>query len=66
MIPGVSEKTNWKLSPFTIPRILWRVVWTLEVIIDSCSPTNLLIRVDFPTLGLPIIFTNPLLCICQR
>jgi hypothetical protein len=27
--------------------------------IESCSPISLFIRVDFPTLGLPTIVTNP-------
>jgi hypothetical protein len=31
----------------------------LEVIIDRFSPTNLFIKLDLPTLGLPTILTKP-------
>lgn len=41
----------------------WRVVCALEVMIDSFSPTRAFISVDFPTLGFPMIFTKPDLCI---
>ena len=34
-----------------------------EVMMDILSPTSTFIKVDFPTLGLPTIFTNPALCI---
>ena len=37
-----------------------------QVIIDNFSPTKLFIKVDFPTLGFPIIFINPDLCTNQR
>jgi hypothetical protein len=30
--------------------------------IESFSPTSTFIKVDFPTLGLPIIDTKPALC----
>ncbi|GET46695.1 hypothetical protein RCZ01_19970 [Capnocytophaga felis] len=33
---------------------------------DNLSPTKAFIKVDFPTLGLPIIFTKPDLCIKQE
>ena len=35
---------------------------TLEVMLESFSPTRAFIRVDFPTLWLPMMFTNPYLC----
>lgn len=38
-----------------------RVVCALNVAIEMRSPTKIFIRVDFPTLGLPTIFTNPAL-----
>ena len=41
----------------------WRVVCALEVMIDSFSPTRAFISVDFQTLGFPMIFTKPDLCI---
>lgn len=64
--PGVSEKTTWCSASFTIPRIRCRVVCAFEVTIESFSPTSLFISVDFPTFGLPTIFTNPDLCaICS-
>jgi hypothetical protein len=40
----------------------WRVVCALEVIMLNFSPTKIFIKVDFPALGFPIIFTNPALC----
>ena len=49
--------------PLTIPIIRCRVVWAFEVMIDSLSPTRAFIKVDFPTLGFPIILTKPDLCI---
>jgi hypothetical protein len=30
--------------------------------IDKRSPTNTFMMVDFPTLGFPMMFTNPDLC----
>ena len=61
-MPGVSEKTIWKSSPLTMPRMRWRVVCALEVMMESFSPTNAFISVDFPTLGFPMILTKPDLC----
>ena len=40
-----------------------RVVCALNVAMEIRSPTNKFIKVDFPTFGLPTIFTNPALCI---
>ncbi|MCY1551558.1 hypothetical protein D9M68_878990 [compost metagenome] len=62
MMPGVSEKTIWKFSSFTIPRMRWRVVCAFGVIIDSFSPISAFMRVDLPTLGLPMMLTKPALC----
>ena len=61
-IPGVSEYTIWKSSPETMPMIRWRVVCALEVMIERRSPTRAFMSVDLPTLGLPMMFTKPLLC----
>ena len=39
--------------------MLFLVVWGLLEIIAIFSPTRRFIKVDFPTLGLPIILTKP-------
>jgi len=36
------------------------------VIIESFSPTIAFIKVDLPTFGFPIIFTNPALCFMEN
>ena len=46
-----------------MPMILWRVVCAFDVMIDNFSPTNAFMSVDLPTLGFPMIFTKPDLCI---
>lgn len=46
--------------------ILCRVVCGLAVMIDIRSPTRAFIKVDLPALGLPIIFTNPDLCMEEK
>ena len=38
----------------------------LNVAIEILSPTRRFINVDFPTLGLPTIFTKPALCILSK
>jgi hypothetical protein len=42
-----------------MPNILLRVVWGFEVTMDTFWPSTALRKVDFPTLGLPIIETKP-------
>jgi hypothetical protein len=37
------------------------VVWAFEVIIDKRSPTKAFMSVDLPTLGFPMMLTNPAL-----
>ncbi len=57
-IPGVSRKINCPGcgSPrFLIPMIRFRVVWGLCVVMAIRSPTIAFRRVDFPTLGLPMM-----------
>ena len=49
-----------------MPRIRCLVVCALGVMIDSFSPTKAFINVDLPTLGFPIIFTKPALCVMQQ
>ena len=46
-----------------MPKIRCRVVCAFEVMMDRRSPTKAFIRVDFPTLGLPMMFTKPALCV---
>ena len=43
--------------------IRWRVVCAFDVMIDNFSPTSAFMSVDLPTLGFPMIFTKPDLCI---
>lgn len=43
----------------------WRVVPALGVMMDRRSPTSLFIRVDLPTLGMPMIDTKPARCGCK-
>jgi hypothetical protein len=38
---------------------LFRVVWGLWVVMAILSPTILFKRVDFPTLGLPMMLVKP-------
>ena len=42
-----------------IPRTLERVVWGRPEVMVTFSPTKPLMRVDLPTLGLPITATKP-------
>ena len=42
-----------------MPRIWLRVVWGFGVTMASFSPSIAFSRVDFPTLGSPIILTYP-------
>lgn len=48
-----------------MPMIRWRVVCAFDVMIDNFSPTNAFMSVDLPTLGFPMIFTKPDLCIVK-
>ena len=57
--PGVSLNTIWYLSPLAMPRMRWRVVWALGVVIASLRPTSAFINVDLPALGLPMMLTKP-------
>ena len=61
-IPGVSRKIIWAGcgSPrFLIPIIRFRVVCGLCVVMAIRSPTIAFKRVDFPTLGLPMMAIKP-------
>ena len=63
LFENVSEKTICISSVLIIPMMRCRVVCALKVAMDIRSPTRRFIRVDFPTLGFPTMFTNPALCI---
>ena len=64
--PGVSENTICESSVLIMPMMRWRVVCALKVAIEMRSPMRRFIRVDFPTLGFPTIFTKPALCIGEK
>lgn len=46
-----------------IPRVRCRVVWGVEVVMETFSPTRRLTSVDFPTFGRPVTLTNPLVMV---
>ena len=58
-MPGVSTNTSWVASRMVIPRMRRRVVWTLDVTIETLVPTRRLSRVDLPTFGAPRMAMNP-------
>src|SRR5579863_9717980 len=58
-MPGVSMKTICASGRFTIPRILFRVVWGIAVTMETLAPTRAFTRVLFPAFGRPTMATNP-------
>ena len=61
--PGVSRKTNCSSPSVSIPVILFLVVCGFEETIAIFSPRIAFMRVDLPTLGLPLIAINAVLVI---
>src|SRR3989338_5324165 len=58
-MPGVATNTICAFSVFFIPRILFLVVWGFADTMAIFSPRIAFKRVDFPTLGRPMIATKP-------
>ena len=58
-IPGVSTKIIWDFSFVSITFNRFLVVWAIGDVIAIFSPINLFMKVDLPTLGLPINAINP-------
>ena len=57
--PGVSTNTICQSSRVATPRILLRVVWGLLDTMATFSPTNRFMMLLLPTLGRPMMATNP-------
>src|SRR6478736_6438322 len=57
--PGVSTRISCASSRCTMPRMVCRVVCGLAEVIATFFPTNALVRVDLPALGLPTRTENP-------
>src|SRR5512140_517093 len=58
-MPGVSMNTIWAPGWFTMPRILFLVVWGLSETMASFSPKRAFRSVDLPTFGLPTMEMKP-------
>src|SRR6478609_7922625 len=57
--PGVSTRISCASSRCTMPRMVCRVVCGLAEVMATFFPTNALVRVDLPALGLPTRTENP-------